>query len=247
MSNTTPLAVQRVRVFASVCACVAFVASANAALLDFSQQIGSQKWNDYAAGSAWRFEEVQDGLDMILTLDSLTPDSKLQVHPLGDQLKVTVKGRTGADHFAEFTASFVDAEFGVPVALAPNFLLTDIDFKKNKFAETVWFDHVESYSLTDDSHVVASINRDRVIGQGARLDTSGKDDRAWLGVQLSTTSSFSFGWGFEGLKNGKGGYQQRGLEFGGTAVADFSRGHDVQVPEPASLVLLSVCLLLRRR
>jgi hypothetical protein len=214
--------------------------------LDFSHQTGSRNWDNFASGTTWRFADVRPDLDMVLTLDSLTAGTKVKVHPLGDQLKVTVKGRSGADRMAHFSANFVHSTLGTPVALAPEFLLTDIDHH-NDFSEQVWFDHVASYDTTADTHLVTSIVGDTVTSQGTALNTNRHDDRAWLGLTLTETSAFQFGWGFEGLSSGKGGNRQRGLVFGGTAVVNFARATTTPVPEPSAAALLLVGILFWRR
>lgn len=235
-------------VLALAAAGLLFSTTAAASLLDFSHQTGPRGWDDYNTGMTWTFTDVQTDVDMTLTLDSLTPDTQLKIHPLGDQLKITLKGRSGADRLATFSASFYDTTIGEKVTVAPHFLLTDIDHGGNNFTETAWFDHVETYSLTEDTHLDTSIAGDVVTTTGTWLNTNGSDDRAWLGLQLAATTDFQFGWGFRGLQDGKGGMRQRGLEFGGTAEVDFDRGQQTPVPEPTSLALLALGgVLLRRR
>jgi hypothetical protein len=226
---------------------LALATSAGAAQLNFSAQSGPRNWAQHTTGSSWTFYDVHPGLDMVLTLTHLSAETDLKVHPVGDQLKVAVRGRSDGDRLAEFSASFLDQETQTLRPLQTEFLLTDIDYKAGQFAEEVWMDHAESFGLMDDSHLATATLGSRVTAVGTRLDVAEHDERAWMNVSLAETSRFDFGWGFRGLATGRAGTRQRGLVLGATLPHGVQPTTVQPVPEPTTLIaLLAVGLFCRR-
>jgi len=203
-----------------ICICTLLLAGAravDAVELAFSTFAGTPSPTS-VVNEEWRFFRVAPGLDLLVTLESITAGT-VTMSVVGDDMLVVVSGNASSSPRAYFNARFVRTETTTAVVTTFDFVVRDLDdVVSDSFHEKLTMYALTSYDFVDhpdpsalQSYVVTGGRSFRAVGNG---DTNLNDQRAWLRVYYgSSTSTFDFEWGFFGTPGV--GTHNRGCFFDG--------------------------------